>query len=734
MDNADLDLLVGDLLKRLLNSLGRAANVSLNDNVKLLDTLGYLSKEVVKICSCVSLEGFFLSLSLTLLGKLSCHSLVLNCVELVTCERYVRKTDYFNRNRGSCFLNYLSVVVVHRSYTSNRSSRDNYIAVTERSVLNENGSHRSSTLIKLSLDDNTLCKTLGISAKLLDLCNEKHVLKQIVDTLLCESRHGNADRISAPFLGNEIVFRKLLLYSLGVSRGFIHLVDGYYYIYFSRLSVVDSLYRLGHYSVVSRNYKYCDIGCLRASRSHRGERLVSGSVKEGDILTVYLNSVSTDMLSDSSCLAGGYARVSDSVKYRGLSVVNVSHYTDYRRSAHECRLIVSFLVKESFLNGNYYLLGSRNTHFVCNDSRGVVIHRLVYRHHHTEHHKTLNHLRGSHLESGSEITYDYLLGKRYADRRFGNGSRGLLALSALVLIVIVKAHTVVGSRLLLDLEVSATSVGYRIGNEVIQLLVVLGKVYRACSHINNSRSSACLGIFISLYGLRTDYRLGLELLSGSVLASGIFILILELRELSAALTVKALALILTGLTAKGICESVSASCLLAALLTGTEIASGLLSVTKGTGLLSLSVVRAVLPSASALLRGSVLPLRLLRISRISALSRAPLKLRSFGLSLHGLFLSLGSFCLGSFCLGSFCLGCFHLGLGLYRLCPRSFLHLCRLLLFSRGSALRLLLRLGFFCGNISNSTHIFLYTVYLIFPCKGLKKNIKLRGLKTCLR
>ena len=69
MDNYYLYFIVGYLFKRLLYSLSRSANVSLNDNVKLLYALGYLREQVVEVCSGICLELLFLSLFTTLIRK-----------------------------------------------------------------------------------------------------------------------------------------------------------------------------------------------------------------------------------------------------------------------------------------------------------------------------------------------------------------------------------------------------------------------------------------------------------------------------------------------------------------------------------------------------------------------------------------------------------------------------------------------------------------------------------------
>ena len=132
MDNANANFLVRYLFKRLLNCFRRAANVCLYDDVKLLNTLGDLCEEVVEVCSCICLELFLFCLRTSLVGKGSCHSLVLNSVELVSCERNLVKTDDLNRNRGTCLFELLTVMVGHSSYTAYCRTCYNDISAVER--------------------------------------------------------------------------------------------------------------------------------------------------------------------------------------------------------------------------------------------------------------------------------------------------------------------------------------------------------------------------------------------------------------------------------------------------------------------------------------------------------------------------------------------------------------------------------------------------------------------------
>ena len=77
MDNVDADFLVAELLEGLLYSLDRALNVSLDDDLQLLDLAELeLVKEVVESDLGLRVEDLFLLLGLSLLDKGSRKALV----------------------------------------------------------------------------------------------------------------------------------------------------------------------------------------------------------------------------------------------------------------------------------------------------------------------------------------------------------------------------------------------------------------------------------------------------------------------------------------------------------------------------------------------------------------------------------------------------------------------------------------------------------------------------------
>ena len=109
--------------------------------------------------------------------------------------------------------------------------------------------------------------------------------------------------ISAPVLCYKSVLNKLLLNLLNICIRLIYLINRNNYINACCLGMVDSLYSLWHYTIISRNDKNRYICCLCSTHSHCRECLMSRCIKEGNLLAIYLNCVCTDVLCDTTGLS-----------------------------------------------------------------------------------------------------------------------------------------------------------------------------------------------------------------------------------------------------------------------------------------------------------------------------------------------------------------------------------------------------------------------------------------------
>ena len=233
----------------------------------------------------------------------------------------------------------------------------NVIADLKGTLLNKNRSHGTASLIKLGLDDKTTGPSRGIGLKLQYIRCEQDHIKQVLDTLARLSGYRNKYRTSAPILGNELVLGKLLFNPVYIGTWFIYLVDRYYYFNTCCLGMVDSLNSLRHYSVIGRNNKYGDIRRIGTPHTHGSEGLMSGSIKEGYLLISNLNNICTDVLGDTARLTVNNICLPYAVKKGGLTMVNVSHYTDNGRTLNHLACILFIFLKKFLYNiDNNFLL------------------------------------------------------------------------------------------------------------------------------------------------------------------------------------------------------------------------------------------------------------------------------------------------------------------------------------------------------------------------------------------
>ena len=89
--------------------------------------------------------------------------------------------------------------------------------------------------------------------------------------------------------------------------------------------MIDSLYSLGHYTIVCSYYQDSDICCIGPSHTHGGKSFMPRSIQESNLLSVNRYHIGADMLSDASGLTVCYMSFSDTVQKRGFTMVYMTH-------------------------------------------------------------------------------------------------------------------------------------------------------------------------------------------------------------------------------------------------------------------------------------------------------------------------------------------------------------------------------------------------------------------------
>ena len=89
-------------------------------------------------------------------------------------------------------------------------------------------------------------------------------------------------RVAAVLLGDQAVLGQLTAHLGRVGVFLVDLVDRHHDRDAGRLGVVERLDGLRHHAVVGRDDEDRDVGDLRTTSTHGGERLVARGVDEGD--------------------------------------------------------------------------------------------------------------------------------------------------------------------------------------------------------------------------------------------------------------------------------------------------------------------------------------------------------------------------------------------------------------------------------------------------------------------
>ena len=174
--------------------------------------------------------------------------------------------------------------------------------------------------------------------------------------------------------------------------------------------MVDGLSGLRHHRVISCNDDNRKVRQLCTTGTHSCEGFVSRGIEEGDTAAVLKSDiVGTYVLGDSTGFTCNHIGLADIVEKGGLTVVNVTHHGNDRRTGNEI-LFAVLLLFEFFGN-----LGSDKLNLIAelfgNKHESLGIETLVDGNHKTKTHTSSDNLhhRGV-VHKGSEVVYGYEFG------------------------------------------------------------------------------------------------------------------------------------------------------------------------------------------------------------------------------------------------------------------------------------------------------------------------------------
>ena len=214
------------------------------------------------------------------------------------------------------------------------------IAGLESPFLNEDRRHRAASLVQLPFHDGTASSLVRVSLQVHNVGLEQHHFQQLFQVQPFLGRDLHHGGVATPFFGDQPLLGEFPFDPFRIGIGLVDLVDGHDDGNPGRLGVIDRLLGLGHDAIVGGDHEDDDVGDLRPPGSHGGESLMTRRIQEGDLPAVKLHVVGADMLGNPAGLAGNDVGLADGVQERSLTVINVSHDGNHRRTLQEALRLI----------------------------------------------------------------------------------------------------------------------------------------------------------------------------------------------------------------------------------------------------------------------------------------------------------------------------------------------------------------------------------------------------------
>ena len=96
--------------------------------------------------------------------------------------------------------------------------------------------------------------------------------------------------------------------------------------------MIDCFFGLRHHTIIRGHNQDNDIGHSGTTSTHCRKCFVPGSIQECNFLTIKIDIVSTDMLSNPASFTLSYIGFANCIKQAGFTMINVTHDGDNRRA------------------------------------------------------------------------------------------------------------------------------------------------------------------------------------------------------------------------------------------------------------------------------------------------------------------------------------------------------------------------------------------------------------------
>ena len=204
--------------------------------------------------------------------------------------------------------------IVQSFHTTVASSTQDDIANLQRSVLYHDLRDHALVGSLTGFQTDTNRGTIWVGSVVVQLGDRQQRFKQFVHALASDSAGANHFDVAAPFAGGQPMLGHLSQYSVDVGARQIDLIQSYHDRHASGFSMADRFFGLRHDTVFRRDHQHCDVRHVGTACPHFSERFVARSIDKRDLLAVFFDLVSSNVLRDTPRFAGNDASTNQVVE------------------------------------------------------------------------------------------------------------------------------------------------------------------------------------------------------------------------------------------------------------------------------------------------------------------------------------------------------------------------------------------------------------------------------------
>ena len=182
-DDVDRDLVLGQLGDLVLERLGGAGDVGLDEQVELLELARLdVLEDVLQRALAARAARVLLLLEalLALVGELARAAVVLDRADVLAGLGDAVEAERLDRIAGVGLLDALAGEVVHRAHAAPVGARDERVADAQRAALDEDRDDRAAARVELGLDDDAGRRRVRVGLELLELGDDEQRVEQVL--------------------------------------------------------------------------------------------------------------------------------------------------------------------------------------------------------------------------------------------------------------------------------------------------------------------------------------------------------------------------------------------------------------------------------------------------------------------------------------------------------------------------------------------------------------------------